>query len=163
MKMRASEAAIEAVYRSRFNAFLSTATATLADADAAMDAVQETFAVALRSRGRYRGEGALEAWIWKILVNLLRDRRRAFLKQRTVELTDVDLVAHGDAAPDAWELGHRIAHLPERQRMVLFLRYYADLSYAQIAETLDLAPGTVGATLNAAHDNLRRGAKEVNR
>src|SRR5206468_6238374 len=39
----------------------------------------------------------------------------------------------------------------ERQRLVLFLRYYADLDYAAIADTLGIGPGTVGASLNHAH------------
>jgi RNA polymerase sigma factor (sigma-70 family) len=54
-----------------------------------------------------------------------------------------------------------IASLPERQRLVLFLRYYADLDYEAIAATLGVAPGTVGATLNAAHAALRSSLKEA--
>ena len=45
--------------------------------------------------------------------------------------------------------------LPERQRLAVFLRYYADLSYDQIAEVLQVRSGTVAAALNAAHRNLR--------
>jgi RNA polymerase sigma factor (sigma-70 family) len=45
--------------------------------------------------------------------------------------------------------------LPERQRLVLFLRYYADLSYTQIGAALGLRTGTVSATLAAAHRTLR--------
>ena len=48
-----------------------------------------------------------------------------------------------------------IADLPERQRLVLFLRYYADLDYRQIADALGIRRGTVGATLNQAHAALR--------
>lgn len=48
-----------------------------------------------------------------------------------------------------------MGRLPERQRLVLFLRYYADLDYKAIAAALDISPGTVGATLNAAHASLR--------
>ena len=46
--------------------------------------------------------------------------------------------------------------LSERQRLVLFLRYYADLDYTSIAETLGVRRGTVSATLNQAHASLRR-------
>jgi DNA-directed RNA polymerase specialized sigma24 family protein len=45
----------------------------------------------------------------------------------------------------------------------LFLRYYADLDYASIAAALDIAEGTVGATLNAAHVALRRSLEEAER
>jgi RNA polymerase sigma factor (sigma-70 family) len=49
-----------------------------------------------------------------------------------------------------------VAALPERQRLVLFLRYYADLDYAAIAAILEIKEGTVGATLHAAHASLRQ-------
>jgi RNA polymerase sigma factor (sigma-70 family) len=51
--------------------------------------------------------------------------------------------------------------LPERQRLALFLRYYADLDYAAIADVLGIRPRTVAATLNAAHTRLRRRLEEV--
>jgi sigma-70-like protein len=44
-----------------------------------------------------------------------------------------------------------VAELPERQRLVVFLRYFADLDHARIAEALEIRPGTVAATLHAAH------------
>jgi RNA polymerase sigma-B factor len=49
-----------------------------------------------------------------------------------------------------------IGALPERQRLALFLRYYADLDYAAIAAVLGIKPGTVAATLSAAYAALRR-------
>ena len=54
-----------------------------------------------------------------------------------------------------------LAELPERQRLVVFLRYFADLEHARIAEALGIRPGTVAATLNAAHAALRRRLEEV--
>jgi DNA-directed RNA polymerase specialized sigma24 family protein len=45
----------------------------------------------------------------------------------------------------------------------LFLRYYADLEYRAIADILDIEIGTVSATLNAAHQTLRKRLKEVRR
>jgi RNA polymerase sigma factor (sigma-70 family) len=56
-----------------------------------------------------------------------------------------------------------IAALPERQRLTLFLRYYADLDYDSIGEVLGVTSGTVGATLNAAHSALRDSMKEAHR
>jgi RNA polymerase sigma factor (sigma-70 family) len=56
-----------------------------------------------------------------------------------------------------------VAALPERQRLALFLRYYADLDYASIAAALGVAEGTVAATLNAAHKALRESLKEADR
>jgi RNA polymerase sigma-70 factor (ECF subfamily) len=51
--------------------------------------------------------------------------------------------------------------LPERQRLAVFLRYYADLSYEQIADALGVRVGTVAASLHAAHVSLRQRLEEV--
>ena len=53
-----------------------------------------------------------------------------------------------------------ISALPPRQRLAVFLRYYADLDYAAIAEILDLSPGTVAATLHKAHAGIQRRLQE---
>jgi RNA polymerase sigma factor (sigma-70 family) len=54
-----------------------------------------------------------------------------------------------------------IQQLPERQRLVVFLRYWADLDYAAIADALAIAPGTVAAALHAAHGSIRNSLQEV--
>ena len=53
-----------------------------------------------------------------------------------------------------------LALLPERQRLILFLHYYADLDYATIAEAIGISTGTVGATLHTARANMRRRLEE---
>ncbi|MGH8326620.1 MAG: RNA polymerase sigma factor, partial [Steroidobacteraceae bacterium] len=53
-----------------------------------------------------------------------------------------------------------LARLPERERLALFLRYFADLDYAQIAAVLDVRAGTVGASLNSGRAKLGRLLKE---
>ena len=67
-----------------------------------------------------------------------------------------------EAAEDG-ELRAAVAALPERQRLAVFLRHYADLDYASIAEALEIAPGTVGATLSAAYSTLRTRLEEIDR
>jgi RNA polymerase sigma factor (sigma-70 family) len=59
------------------------------------------------------------------------------------------------------DFGRWVAALPERQRLAVFLRYWADLDYRAIASVLGVEVGTVSATLNAAHATLRRSLKEV--
>ena len=56
-----------------------------------------------------------------------------------------------------------IALLPERQRLAIFLRYYADLDYRSIAEALGVEVGTVSATLATAHASLRKALTRVRR
>jgi RNA polymerase sigma factor (sigma-70 family) len=63
--------------------------------------------------------------------------------------------------PAVRELAPAVAALPERQRLVVFLRYYADLDYRTIADALDVEVGTVSATLAAAHRAVRQRLEEV--
>jgi RNA polymerase sigma-70 factor (ECF subfamily) len=64
--------------------------------------------------------------------------------------------SEGKAEVSLGELQALVRELPERQRLVLFLHYYADLDYAAIADVLEISVGTVGATLNQARSALRR-------
>jgi RNA polymerase sigma factor (sigma-70 family) len=153
----ATSAEIEAIYRKRFRAFLFSVTALLGDGEEALDVVQDGFALALRRRESYRREGNLEAWLWRIVLNVARDRRRS--GRRLAALPPVDTTEGREADED---VRAALFALPERQRLAVFLRYYADLSYEQIAEALGVRPGTVAASLNAAHGALRRDlSKEV--
>ena len=149
----ASLEAIERVYRERLDRLRGLATAMVRDRDEACDVVQEAFARAVRARGSFRGDGSLEGWLWRTVVNTARSR----LRQRTEADLALPVQANDlDEADADGTLELAIALLPERQRLVLFLRHYADLDYRTIAEALDVAPGTVSATLHAAHRALRR-------
>jgi RNA polymerase sigma factor (sigma-70 family) len=142
---------LEALYRSRFDVFARVAASVTGDSERARDAVQEAFATAVRKRGSFRGEGPLEAWVWRIVLNAAwSDVRRGV----PAVGYDEPPAANGHAERDA-ELRVALARLPERQRTAVFLRYYADLDYAAIAEALGISAGTVAATLNAAHASLR--------
>ena len=145
---------IETLYRRRFTHFARVATAITADRELALEAVQDAFADAVRSRRRYRGEGPLEAWVWRAVVNAAQKaRRRAGV---TVAVDETALRQNGHDPAAASELMPLIALLPERQRLALFLRYFADLDYRSIAAVLDVEVGTVSATLSSAHASLRR-------
>ena len=132
------------IYRNRYPAFLRVAVAITGDEQLGADAVQDAFVGVVRSRRGIRWRGALEAFAWRAF-NAARDRRA--LRTEAGEPPE-------RTAPDATEPDERvrlaIAQLPERQRLVLFLRYFADLDYAAIGQVMRVRPGTVAATLNAA-------------
>jgi RNA polymerase sigma-70 factor, ECF subfamily len=153
--------AIEAVYRTDLGRLRRVAQAILHDEVAAQDAVQEAFAAAVRARGTYRGESSPATWLWRIVVNraisIERDRR-----WRSEDL-DEDAGRHvGSDTPDktAERVKSALADLPERQRTVVFLHYYANLDYREISEVLEIAVGSVGATLHAARSKLRKALNE---
>src|SRR5581483_3552740 len=145
---------LEELYRRRFDDFLRIARAITHDDALAHDAVQESFARALRSTG-FRGDGSPEAWLWGILVNVARS------SVRRPSPIDQAVTAPGAGDDRVDDFGRWVARLPERQRLVVFLRYWVDLDYAGIAHALGVETGTVSATLNAAHAALRRALEEV--
>jgi DNA-directed RNA polymerase specialized sigma24 family protein len=61
--------AIEALYRARLGDFLRMAQGLVGDADTARDIVHDAFVSAVRKRRSYRGDGTLEGWIWRSVVN----------------------------------------------------------------------------------------------
>jgi RNA polymerase sigma-70 factor, ECF subfamily len=141
---------LELLYRSRLAEFRRVASAITGDRELGCDAVQEAFAAAVRKRRSFRGDGTLEAWVWRIVVNAARDaRRRAATPLPAAPATN----GHAPVLP--------LDLLTERQREIVFLHYYADLDYATIADALAISPGTVGATLNAARRTLREALQEV--
>ena len=147
---------IESLYRAHFGRFLRVAAAVVGDAELARDAVQEAFASAIRHRGDFRGEGPLEAWIWRTVVNTASKHRRRVAPE-AAETRGEEAAVEAAEAGTTRDVALRalVAALPQRQRLILFLRYYADLDYRGIAEALGIEPGTVGAALNAARAALR--------
>lgn len=152
---------LEDLYRVRYRHFLRVATAIVGDEASGHDALQDGFAQALREQRSFRGEGPLEAWVWRTVVNAaLAARRRRLARREAPEGAGIPSPnGHADeSAVRAW-----VAALPERQRLAVYLRYYADLDYRAIAEALGVEVGTVSATLSSAHQALRRSMKEVER
>jgi RNA polymerase sigma-70 factor (ECF subfamily) len=141
---------IELIYRRRYPAFLRVAVAVTGDEQLGADAVQDAFVGVVRSRRGIRRRGALEVFVWRAVVNAARDRRAVRIEADSVP----DAAAPSDAEPDE-RVRHAIASLPERQRLVLFLGYFADLDYETTARVMRVRPGTVAAALNAARASVR--------
>jgi RNA polymerase sigma-70 factor (ECF subfamily) len=139
---------LEALYRAKLPEFRRVAAAIAGERELGHDAVQEAFAAAVRKRRSFRRRAPLEAWVWRIVVNKARDARR----RRLPALPKPDVVHVPDVPLDA---------LTDRQREIVFLHYYADLDYAEIARALGVSQGTVGATLTAARRTLRTALEEV--
>jgi RNA polymerase sigma-70 factor (ECF subfamily) len=153
---------IERLYRTRFRDFLRVASAIAGSRELGRDAVHDAFLAAVRGRDQYRGEGSIEAWLWRAVVTSALKVRRAsagLLFGHAAETSEDS--ANDRRGSEFADVRAAVARLPERQRLVLFLRYYADLDYRTIAKVLKVRPGTVAATLNAAHRTLRRRIEEV--
>jgi RNA polymerase sigma factor (sigma-70 family) len=106
--------------------------------------------------------GSLDAWLWRIVVNLARDAGRVARRRELV----VERLRRGQpaaASPEAVALGHlrdaelvaAVRRLPRRYRTLVALRYGADLSAAEIAAALGTTRMTVAKALRRALDRLR--------
>ena len=131
------------------------ALAQLRDPDLAADATQETGLRFLRQISTFRGESQLQTWSLGIALNVVRELRR-----KRGENLDADTEAQ-IAAPDAQiseierqdersSVRAALNLLSPRQREVLTLRYFEDLSTDETAAAMHCAPGTVKATLHQA-------------
>ena len=147
-----SAADLEQLYRRDFRHLVRVATAVTRSETAGAEAVQEAFLRLLRSRESYRGEGPLEAWVWRTVVN--EAKRLAAREEGALAAVPEEPSENGSASHDAATRA-LVAALPERQRLAVFLRYYADLDYRTIGHVLGIETGTVSATLAAAHERLR--------
>jgi RNA polymerase sigma factor (sigma-70 family) len=131
--------------------------AILGDSGDADDATQEAFASAWRHRRSLRDPGRFDAWFGRILVNECRQRLRKRTRERIRPLPEA-----GPAVSDA--SGHisardavsrAIACLDADHRIVVVLRYWADLSVDEIATRLDVPSGTVKSRLHYALRSMR--------
>jgi RNA polymerase sigma-70 factor (ECF subfamily) len=150
----ASLEAIERLYRARLAEFRRVAAAIIGDRDLARDAVQDAFASAVRGRHGFRGTGPLDGWLWRAVVNASLTRLRA-LRPPMPPAPEPSPGDEGDESERDRVRG-ALALLPERQRLVLFLHYFAELDYLTIASALGISSGTVGATLHSARATMRQ-------
>lgn len=150
--MAASVEAIEELYRSHYASFRGGLAALVGDYEAAHDVVQEAFAQALRDREQFRGEGSLAAWVWRIAFRVALHSRRNGPQELT--LNELVEAASPPAAERDPALAAALRLLPPQRRLIVFLRYFADLSYAEIGSLCEISEGTVAATLAHARGDL---------
>lgn len=126
------------------------------DADAAREVAQEALTRALRDWDRVCQLDVPAAWVRRVTINLLIDRTRRQGRERA--LVERLGVPGSVPAPDVADLQwwEAVRSLPDRQRTVIVLHYLEELSVAEVADVMEIAPGTVKATLSQARDALRR-------
>jgi RNA polymerase sigma factor (sigma-70 family) len=150
------ERALAALYEAEYSSFIRMLVASGRSPEAAHDAVQDGFAQALERRAQFRG-GSLRAWVWRIVARRLLDADRRGLSEPSV--VEAFAAVSAEDGPASFVVT-ALRQLPPRRRLVVFLRFYADLSYAEIAECLGVAEGTIAATLSQAYAALRESLQD---
>ncbi len=136
---------------------LRTCYVTLKDYALAEDAVQETFLKAYQAMDGYRGDCSERTWLMRIAMNTCRDiKRRAWFRyiDRRVALDQLPeaLVAYEQEDDDTIQ---SIMRLPYRDREVLLLYFYQDMTLREIAQSLGISVGAAHGRLAQAKKKLR--------
>jgi RNA polymerase sigma-70 factor (ECF subfamily) len=130
------------------------------------DVAQDAFVKAYRHLAGFRAGASFRAWLLAIVANEARNRRRSYHRRAALVLrvradngaTTREAADPADAAvmqSRREQLLDAVARLPERDRQVVSLRYFAQLSEAETAQALGCAAGTVKSRLSRALDRLR--------
>jgi RNA polymerase sigma-70 factor (ECF subfamily) len=145
--------------------------------EVAEDIFQETFvkAIVTLQQGRYTNDGKFAAWITRIAHNLVIDQFRIERNENTVsnDETEVDLLNDARLAEGTIEnrmvneqvlkdVRMLVDELPDCQREVVFMRYYQDLSFKDIADITGVSINTALGRMRYAILNMRRIAAEKN-
>ena len=149
------------------NLVYRTAYLMLGNTGDAEDALQEVFMKMYKLLATYQpSKGAFTTWLYRITanhcLNQLRRRRPALFSTEQISRM-LSTCSHpepctGRATQEEEHaaIEQALAQLSEKLRATVVLRYYGELSYAEIAEALDIPVGTVKSRLNLAHRILRR-------
>ena len=143
----------------------------------AEDIFQETFVKAIVNiqQGRYSGDGRFGSWIMRIAHNLVIDSFRQDRSDNTISNDDseIDLLNNVDLCDDNVEtrmvneqtlvdVRRLVDALPDNQREVVYMRYYQDLSFKEIAEITGVSINTALGRMRYALLGMRRLAEEHN-
>jgi RNA polymerase sigma-70 factor (ECF subfamily) len=135
-----------------------------ADSDAAGEVTQQVFLKLMREMSRFRGESAFSTWLYRLVVNACVDRSRSrrkdvfgedriVLERMATHSSHEDLFAQREVAESVQQA---VAALPAKLRVAILLRYFDDLSYADMATALNCSIGTVASRLSRGHRLLAR-------
>jgi RNA polymerase sigma-70 factor (ECF subfamily) len=135
----------------------------LGDADEAADLAQDVFIRAFRALDRFDTTRPLRPWLLRIAANAAHNRRRSVQRylaalRRQVQAEPAPVTFLGERSGQRWEaqtLWQAVRRLRPVDQEVIYLRYFLDLSEAEMAGALDVAPGTVKSRLHRALGRLR--------
>ena len=143
--------------------------------EVAEDIFQETFVKAIMTlqQGRYQNDGKFAAWITRIAHNLVIDQFRVERNENAISNDEVEFDLLNDAKLSEGTIENRMVNdqvlkdvralideLPDCQREVVFMRYYQDLSFKEIADITGVSINTALGRMRYAVLNMRRIAEE---
>ena len=123
----------------------------------AEDAMQETFLKAYRSLDQFKNKSTAKTWLMRIAINTCKD----ILKSAWYRHTDHHISLDSLPEQSAWDhqadtLYQRICALPLRERDIIQLYYYQDMTLEEIGKVLHITPSCVSRKLKRARSLLRK-------
>lgn len=155
-----SDASLESWLSRTYSRSVRTAYLILGNRADAEDAVQEAYLRAWKFRNTIEDEANLQAWLYRVVVNACNSKLRTEIphRDRRRDVAALEGVDSGDDLAGRLALSQAIlialSSLPAHLRVVVVLRYYADLSEVEIAATIGRQPGTVKSRLHEARRRL---------
>lgn len=164
------EAAAEAVIR-RFREPLSRHAASIVrEPQEALDVAHEVLVRALREPRFFDPPFRMKAWLYRVTTNLcfnrVRDRRRRreiLAAEPLPTAAEADQGARVEATARQVRIRKALGELSENHREILVLRYWGDLSYAEIGHALGIELGTVMSRLSRARTRLQQSLGQEDR
>lgn len=163
--VRDADEALVALYTSHYRSLVRLAALLLHDVPAAEDVVQDAFVAVHGSWTRLRDTDKALAYLRQAVVNRSRSRLRRLkvADRKAPSLLPVEAITYVSSAEQSALASVERARvmaalrgLPQRQREVLVLRYYSDLSEAQIAEAMGISTGAVKSHASRGMATLRQ-------
>lgn len=160
------ESAIEQFIRQHEAGVFRLALSVLDDVAEANEATQDTFIAALDALDGYQERASFRAWLYTIAMNLSRSRlrkRKTIQKLRQTLQNLLRIQAPKSPSPEEQviqqqkdaQLWQAVEKLGEKHRLPVILRYFHDLSPAEVAQVLQINEGTVHSRLHTAREALR--------
>src|SRR4051794_33235770 len=155
--------AFEMIIRIQSRALFAIAYGILQNREEAEDAVQDALVKAWKSRWRVRDPEKFPAWLATIARyrarDLLRRRRTVPLEEDVLEISAAPESSPADETDRQEEIKTALATLPELHRSALALRYFEEMDYATIEQTLGLSNGALRGILGRALASMRKRLK----
>ena len=151
---------VEGLFDRQYAPMVRALAVAFADAEGAADAVQEAFIEADRRWATVSGYDDPAAWVRRVAVNRLHNRRRNRLRRAEI-LATVRPVPAELLTDDLLDLRRAIDALPEKMRLAVCLHHVAGCTIDEVAATLEVAPGTVKSNLHDARQRLRADLEDI--
>ncbi len=153
-------AAVTELFHHHYRRLVGLAGIMVDDRETAEEVVQDSFEALYRNWSQLRDPHAATAYLNRSVVNGARSKVRRRGTARALQLPEADVAPSAEtgglATSRRQDLVAAVRQLPRRQREVVVLRYFLDLSEIEIADWLGVSTGSVKRHASRANDSLRR-------